>query len=384
MRVKTTLPLLLFMMWTTHIYAQNVQVDYSPCREIYTFLKNLKDGQSLEEAEHVLDIIIKSAPYRTMFRHYNRSWRPNHLPEPVFKNMILSVRWPDKYTKGENRRADQMWPHWKKAYTNLETYERDLVQLESRDLQVEIQEAVAFAQSWLPPSMTIPDSYLIILPHGGSGAFVMPPSQGHDFFQLAREDAGSFHLQTLAEIIAHEAHHLGLDIPYPAGMTPTDSLVFRFLTVFIGEGTATKFINNVPGGWVPRIGQLQDTPIADASRNPITRDLWHQYIENEESIFNRMCQTVQALSNHKMDKAALNQDLRDYWMTGAVGRNYFLGSEFFGAIYFGMGKKGCFQAMEDPRRMFELYNQAIRNDDRLKPCIPVPDDIVELARDLGH
>ena len=41
-------------------------------------------------------------------------------------------------------------------------------------------------------------------------------------------------------------------------------------------------------------------------------------------------------------------DSRNYWGMDTTGDSYFLGSELFGAIYFGFGKEGCFQAMRDP------------------------------------
>jgi len=74
--------------------AQRVDIDASAVRSMYRILVSLKSGTSEQVVGSMLDSVLQTRPYRTMFRHYNRSWRPNHLPEPVFKRMILSLQFP--------------------------------------------------------------------------------------------------------------------------------------------------------------------------------------------------------------------------------------------------------------------------------------------------
>ena len=56
----------------------------------------------------------------------------------------------------------------------------------------------------------------------------------------------------------------------------------------------------------------------------------------------------------------------------------------FGAIFLAFGKKGVFTAMQDPRKLFGLYNSALdARPDALKRCVRVPDASVKKALDIG-
>ena len=83
-----------------------VQVDVSACRGMYDVLTAMRDGAPRDTVAGMLDALLESPPYQIMFKHYNRSWRPNHLPEDVFKRMILSLQFQGEYLPGENQRAD--------------------------------------------------------------------------------------------------------------------------------------------------------------------------------------------------------------------------------------------------------------------------------------
>jgi hypothetical protein len=341
----------------------------------------MKSDVSFDEVDGRLDSLLASRPYRIMFTHYNRSWRPNHLPESVFKRMVLSLRFADQYQVGENRRADQMLPHWRRYYGDLSSFEQNIEELERIDLQRLIDGAVNLAHSWLPAEMPVPESYLFIHPNGGSGGFAIAQSQGYDFFQMYRDEAGNLKLEEFAEIIAHENHHLALGAyARPATASAIDSLARTFLLLFVGEGTATKFINNAAGGLVPRIDPDRTNTSMDYSTNELTRSLWQEYTDTEAEIFEKMASTFREIQQGRLTEDELMEEIRDYWVSGVVGRNYFLGSELFGAIYFGFGKEGCFEAMRDPRTMFDLYNRSlVKRPDLLSQCIPISDDIARQA-----
>jgi hypothetical protein len=63
--------------------------------------------------------------------------------------------------------------------------------------------------------------------------------------------------------------------------------------------------------------------------------------------------------NGTLSQEQQERDMREYWFEGAIGRAYVLGSEMFGAIELGLGRKAVFQAIEDPRKLLQLYNRAI-------------------------
>jgi len=221
----------------------------------------MREGKSFDEVSSMLDSALQTKSFQVMFRHYNRSWRPNHLPEKVFRNMILSLKFDNTYRKGDNARADQMLPFWRKYYNDLPLFQKNLDQLKKSNLKQSIDYGVAYAQSWLPPEWKIPDFTFFIIPNGGSPAFAIGSDQGYDFFQLPRDSAGNIMLNELISTISHESHHLGIRTDYPGKLTSSDSIAYEFLSMFLGEGTAVKLGNNYPGGCIPVVDKSRASDI---------------------------------------------------------------------------------------------------------------------------
>jgi hypothetical protein len=370
---------------TTQTAAVNIEIDTAACYGMFDILEGMKSGDDLSKATTRLDSVLSMRAYKTMFRHYNRDWRPNHLPQDVFKRMILSLRYPDQYMEGENRRAEHMLPKWRDYYDNPDKYEKHLQELEGVDIGQLVLRSMDHARSWLPPEMTIGEFYFFIHPNGGSPGFVIDDSQGYDFFQLPRDDEGVLQLNVLGEIIAHECHHLGLETPPVPRNTQADSIAFYFLEAFVGEGTANKFINNCGGGRVPRIDADRMNTIMDPSTNEMTRESWEEYTRDEDDLFKNMVETFDRAAAGELTRDQLDIALSEYWITGMMPRVYFVGSELFGAIYFGFGKEGCYEVMRDPRKMFDYYNKAIeKRSDVLAQCPKIPQSTVDRALSIGR
>jgi hypothetical protein len=158
-------------------------------------------------------------------------------------------------------------------------------------------------------------------------------------------------------------------------------LAFKFLQFFIGEGTATKFIDNLPGGIVPRVDPNRNP---NTAREKLIAQLWQDYTRDHKKIWLRFFLTLEHAFTGEITEEQLNKEFRNYWITGKIGRNYFLGSEIFGAIYHGLGKDACFEAMRDPRKMLPLYNKALeKNKQRLSKCVRVPDSIIAMSLAIG-
>jgi len=354
-------------------------VDSTACQEILGLLKEMKSGCSQADAAARLDGILDSKPYTVMFAHYNRDWRPNHLPPEVFKRMVLSLEYPNLYHPGENQRADRMLTFWTKYYTDLTKYERKLQQIRETDLNGMIAEAIAFAQSWLPPEMIVPEFYFTIHPNGGSPGFIIGEAQGYDFFQLPED------ISQLYGMIAHEMHHAGLDIPRREFARDSDAVAFSILEMFVGEGTANKFISNVPGGNAPAIRENETMDYFDQEILRAWMDEWNRLTGIEDELFHKLADTFDRAYAGDMTEEELNREIRDFWLKGFVQPLYFVGSELFGAIYYGFGREACFDAMRDPRLIFDLYNRSLqRRPERLGKCPAIPASTAENARLLGQ
>jgi hypothetical protein len=362
-------------------FAQRVEVDVSACTGMLNVLTAMKNGESKERVSLLLDSLLQTKPYGAMLRHYNRSWRPNHLPVIAFKKMILGLRYEDEYVKGENTRADQMLPFWRDFYNNLDRYQRNILQIQNTDISRLVSDAARFSQSWLPAEWKIPDFYLPIHPNGGSRAFAIDTIQGYDFLQLPRDTSGNLRLNELVGTIAHESHHLGLKTIYPEKMTASDSVAYAFLSMFSGEGTATKFINNYPGGCVPVVDSLKNS----AFDNEEIARWWRKYSSEERQLFDRLVSTFESAYSGKMSDDELQKEISQFWLNGYISPVYFVGSEIFGAIYHAYGKDGLFTALKDLRQVFPLYNNALkRRQELLGSCYVIPDKTVQNALRIGR
>ena len=361
--------------------AQRATIDASAPAAMYRVLVAMHDGASETRAEAMLDSVLDTRAYTIMFHHYNRVWRPHHLPRAVFRDMILSLAFPARYSAGTNERADQMLPIWRTYYGDLAVYEKNLRQLDRTNLQAMVHEAVGVAQSWLPPGWNIPDFEVVILPSGGSKAFSIDTAQGYDFLQLPRDSARNIQWDDLRSTIAHESHHTGQHAMTPSAMTTADSVAYRFLTLFTAEGTATKFVNDFPGGCVPRI----DPDRRDPAFSPEVESWWARYTPQERDLMDRFVATFERARPGTVTSDSLTAEMGAFWLNGYVSPVYFIGGELYGAVYVGFGKPGLFTVMRDARELLPMYNEAVRKNPRLLgSCVLVPDSTVRHAQALGR
>jgi hypothetical protein len=359
--------------------AQDMTVDISACRGMSNVLKAMRNGAPLERVAALLEALLETPPYKIMFKHYNRSWRPNHLPEAVFKRMILSLRFAGEYAPGENERADAMRARWTEYYPDLSPYESLLDQLESANLPKLIREGVVYAQGWLPPGWKIPDFALIIVPNGGSPAFTIENAQGYDLLQLSQGRPGILDVTWLVGTVAHESHHLGMRSGAPDSLSPAEATATRVLSLCIAEGVATEFISGPPEGRAPAVPGVP--------YHVFTEDLakvWNKLVGEEEDILKHLTVLLDQATAGELTEETFNAQLRDYWLNGTLGRAYVLGADMFGAIYLAFGQPGVFTVMKDPRRLFEIYNAALEaKPEALKRCVRVPEASVKKALAIG-
>jgi len=371
---------LLTLLTAAPAHARQVTIDIQGCRDVYQLLSAMKAGVSRDSAARSIDRLLETPAFRTVFHHYNRSWRPNHLPPDVFKRMILSVAFDGEYKEGENERADTMLPRWRAAYADLPRYRRQLDQLEKAKLQTLVDRGVDYAQGWLPRGWTIPDFTLVVTPQGGSPAFTIDEAQGYDFFQLPQHANGDLDLDNLVGTIAHESNHLGMRSGEMTLTNASDSLALRVVSMVVAEGVATKFISGPPAGCAP---EVPGVPF-----HIITKDLtaaWNARLPEEPDMVRHMSEQLDRAVHGKLTQDELDQDMREYWFNGTIGRAYVLGSELFGAIAVGLGKDSVLVAIEDPRRLFQLYNEALaRKPQSFKDCVRIPEGTVAQALAIGR
>jgi hypothetical protein len=116
---------------------------------------------------------------------------------------------------------------------------------------------------------------------------------------------------------------------------------------------------------------------------------WKALVANEEELVQHQVAMLDRALSGDLTEEEFNADMREYWLNGAIGRAYVIGSEMFGAIYVAFGKVKVFAAMKDPRQLFSLYNAALdvkpayAKPDALAGCVRVPERAVKQALDIG-
>jgi hypothetical protein len=270
-----------------------------------------------------------------------------------------------------------MLPVWRTFYGNLPRYAANLQQMAETDLTTLITLGVRDAYLWLPRGWKINASYLPIIPSGGSKAFTIDSAQGYDFFQLPRTAAGTIIWIELRSVLAHEMHHLGVHPTQPSTTNTRDSVALEFLSIFMPEGTATKFINNFPGGCVPAVDSTWQDPIYSAE----ARQWWGQYTKDEAELFARVAATFERARSGTLGRDSLRAEIGSYWLAGYISPVYFVGAELYGAIYHAFGKWSAFSAMEDVSKLLPMYDAAIKKRrDLLGHCPAFADSTIMHAR----
>jgi hypothetical protein len=218
-----------------------------------------------------------------------------------------------------------------------------------------------------------------VIPNGGSPAFSIDGAQGYDFFQLPEEASGKIDIERLVGTIAHESHHLGMQAATPDSLTPAEMMAYRVVSLAVAEGAATKFVSGSPAGCVPAIAEVRFNTL-----KPELTKSWNAHVANEAELVQHQVALLDRALAGELTEEAFNADLRDYWLSGKIGRAYVLGGEMFGAIYFAFGKEKVFLAMKDPRRLFALYNAALdAKPAALARCVRVPEQAVKQALAIG-
>ena len=359
--------------------AARVSVDLGACRDIDGVLTAMHGGAPRDSVKAALDKLLDTPGYRVMFRHYNRSWRPHHLPPDVFERMLLSLAFPSEYAVGENTRADSMLVRWRAAYADLPRYERRLHSLEAANFPALVDRGVHYAQGWLPKGWTIPDFPLIVQPQGGSPAFTIDGAMGYDFLQLTDGANGDLDVEWLVGTIAHESNHLGMRSPSLPIASASDSMALKVVNLPVAEGVANAFISGTPAGLGPAVPNVPFhvmTPVLEAA--------WAARVPEEPQMFTRMADLLDRASRGALTQDELDSDMRSYWFEGSIGRAYVFGSEIFAAIHLAFGKKGVLQAIEDPRRLFRLYDAALdKRPKELAKCVRMPAATVAQALAIG-
>lgn len=359
------------------IFGQNVKVSYSSCQDVLDLLKMMKNRSVKSQVEKKIDKLLSHKDYKVVFSFYKNNFS-NNINKNIFKKMILSLRWPDEYRRGENHTADQMLVLWSRVYNNLPHLQHKINQLEKINLKALIKASVRRANQWLPPGMKAKTFNFIVTADGKTPGYQINSSQVYDIFQIPINQLGNIDKDLFSEIIAHESHHSGLKLRH-TNKSEKHHLLSQFFSYFITEGTATKLVNNVYGKFVERINSNKPVPYFKAIPGINIEREWKKMFSEEPEMFSKFFNTAIKILDGSYKYNDIQKELNKYWIAPGSAKYYLIGSELIGAIYFGFGKNGCFDVMKDPIQLITLYNSSIKkNRYKLKNCPKVPKKLLNL------
>jgi hypothetical protein len=165
----------------------------------------------------------------------------------------------------------------------------------------------------------------------------------------------------------------------PDSLAPAEVMAFRVMNLAVAEGAATKFVSGSPAGCVPTIAEVRFNIFT-----PELTKSWKAHVANVAELVEHQVKLLARALAGDLTEEQLNTEMREYWLNGAVGRAYVIGSEMFGAIYVAFGREKVFEAMKDPRRLFALYNAALDAKPAvLGGCVRVPERAAKQALAIG-
>jgi hypothetical protein len=179
--------------------------------------------------------------------------------------------------------------------------------------------------------------------------------------------------------IAHESHHLGMHSAAPSSLSPEENVAMSVVSLAIAEGAATKFVSGAPAGCAPAIAGVPFNTLT-----PELTQVWNERAAEMPQLIKHQAELLDRALAGELTAEAFSNELRDYWLSGKIGRAYVIGAEMFGAIHHVFGKEKALVAMRDPRQLFALYNAALdAKPQTLARCVRVPEEMVQQALSIG-
>jgi len=100
---------------------------------------------------------------------------------------------------------------------------------------------------------------------------------------------------------------------------------------------ATAFISGSPAGRAPAVKGVPFHVFG-----PDLVKAWNERIPDEEEMVRRQSALLAKAAAGELTTEELNTELREYWLSGPIGRAYVLGTDMLSAIDLAFGRKGVF------------------------------------------
>ena len=335
-------------------------INYS---SIYTMLQLCNELKSGNVNEKEISQLINHEDYKFEFSRYK-----NRVSEEEFINYFLNL--PnlneDSITNNDLKIHHKYYMY---LLDNLDLFidkEKELNKWFKKNI---FEEQINYALKGLPDDLKLPElKFIFTIGIGQSFGYVHGNGMHFDFLQLIKEKS----LGDFCSTIAHEVHHVGMNLIHESIDFNTLTLEGMFYLYFSGEGLAVKYCNNAEG--------ILSKPISDGPKNIGLDSFTWEYLNNDfDNTMNQFKETIRKIRNNEIKSTEeLVSHLEEYWMNpltkeqkqGDVPklkhfRLYTFGNDIWGVIHDCFGKGVVYETLKNPENFPVVYNRALQEIGRI-------------------
>ncbi|WBW96955.1 DUF5700 domain-containing putative Zn-dependent protease [Oceanirhabdus sp. W0125-5] len=334
-----------------------INIRYSTIPMMLEICRKLKEGR-FERAE--LEELLEHDDYRVEMERYNSSTSGFTKEEYLdfFENFFTL-----KEEDINNRILKVRYGQMKSFFDNLEYYEENYKKFHNVN-EDNVKKALEYTHYGLPEKFMFKELDIIYsIGLGASGGWFHKHYSHYDVVQFLE----GFNVSKIENIIAHEAHHIGLSKLFAEldmeNITPEEYL-YLFLS---GEGLAVKYCNNGEGVLTRRIYDNEESNLG------LHEESWTFLKEDFDNTFKQFKSQINMIRNNQIkDITELNKYLGEYWTslhTPEQGkdevprlmhsRNYFFGCDVWGLIHDVYGREKVFELLENLKQFSAVFNSAL-------------------------
>lgn len=228
---------------------------------------------------------------------------------------------------------------------------------------------INYALKGLPDDLNLPElKFIFTIGIGQSFGYVHGNGMHFDFLQLIKEKT----LEAFCSTIAHEVHHVGMNLIHESIDINALTLESLFYLYFSGEGLAVKYCNNAEG--------VLSKPINDGPKNIGLDSFTWEYLNSDfNDTMKQFKATIRRIRNNEIRTTEeLVTHIEEYWMNPLTKeqkpgdipklkhfRLYSLGNDIWGVIHDCFGKGVVYETLKNPQNFPSVYNKALRNIGRI-------------------